>query len=298
MQMLLTADNYYTPEADKEYLSCSQYEDFLSCEAAAMAKLQGRYTRKKSDAFLVGNYFHSYFEGAEAHEAFCQANFDNIYKTKVTKARGLEVTGKYAPFEQADRMIATAEAEPKIKRVIDLPGENERIMTGMLFDQVPWKIRLDKYIPSQNLIIDWKTVANIWELQWNNEIYGKVSFVENFRYLMRAAVYMEIEKQVSGRKTDPAFLLVCISKQDPPDKEIVALNDRQRLDLELEKVYAHLQRIMRVKSGEARPSRCGYCEYCRGTKKLSGILNYYELEPENRPGREEEYEIPGTYSGD
>ena len=27
--MQLTRDNYYTPEADREFLSCSQYEEFL-----------------------------------------------------------------------------------------------------------------------------------------------------------------------------------------------------------------------------------------------------------------------------
>ena len=131
--MKLTRDNYYTPEADREYLSCSQYEEFLDCEARAMAKLQKRFTRKESEAFLVGNYFHTYFEGPDAHEEFCQQHFDDIFKTKTTKARGLEITGKRAAFEQADKMIETAVNEPAIKKLIDMPGENEKIMTGKLF---------------------------------------------------------------------------------------------------------------------------------------------------------------------
>lgn len=295
--MLLTADNYYSPEANREYLSCSQYEDFLSCEAAAMAKLDRRYIiEKESDAFFLGHYFHTYFEGPEAFKEFCEANFDRIYKTKTTKAHGVEIVGKYAPIEQIDQMIATAEAEPAIKRLIDMPGENEAIMTGKLFGEYPWRIRLDKYIPSLNMIIDWKTVANIGELEWSTKAGQKVSFVENFNYLMRAAVYIEIEKQFSGRGRDAVFWLVCLSKQTPPDKEIVALNDRQRLDVELEQVYAHLYRIQQIKLGEIKPRRCGRCEYCRGTKKLTGYLNYYELEPVNRPPLEEEYEIPGTYT--
>ena len=295
--MILTADNYYAPEADREYLSCSQYEMFLKCEAAAMAKLQGRYRiEKESDAFFAGHYFHSYFEGPEAFAQFCKDNFDRIYKTKTTKTRGLEIIGKYAPIELVDKMIATARAEPSIKRLIDMDGENEKIMTGKLFGEVPWRIRLDKYIPQLNMIIDWKTVGNIQELEWNQKAGQKMSFVENFSYLMRAAAYIEIEKQYSGRESDAVFWLVCLSKQDPPDKAIISLNDRQRLDLELEQIYPHLHRIQQIKAGEIKPRRCGYCEYCRATKRLSGYINYYELEPANRPPLEEEYENAGTYT--
>ncbi|WP_164914423.1 PD-(D/E)XK nuclease-like domain-containing protein [Aminipila luticellarii] len=291
--MKLTRDNYYTNEADKEYLSCSQYDAFMECEAKALASLQGRFQRKESEAFLVGNYFHTHFEGEEAHQQFCQEHFGDIYKTKTTKARGLEVVGKYAPFELADKMIATAEKDPAIKRLIDMPGENEKIITGKLFGVYPWKIRLDKYIPDTRMIIDWKTVANIWETAWNPEYGKRVTFVENYGYLMRAAVYMEIEKQFTGKNVDPYFILVCLSKQDPPDKEIVCLNHRQRLDLELDKLYERIGHIQRIKSGEIKPKRCGVCDYCRGTKRITGAIEYFKLEPGHRDPRVEDYALNG-----
>lgn len=287
--MILTRDNYYTPQADREYLSCSQYEDFLSCEARTLAKIQSRFAREETEAFLVGNYFHTYFEGPDAHEEFCQMHFDKIFKTKTTKARGTEITGKRAAFEQADKMIAAAEAEPAIRKLIDMPGENELIMTGNLFGKYPWKIRLDKYIADMRWIIDWKTVANIQEEIWMPGLGKKSTFVEAFNYLFRAAVYCEIEKQFTGNSTDPIFNLVCISKQDPPDKEIISLNHRQRLDLELDKVHENIARIQNIKDGIIKPKRCGYCDYCRGTKKLARIMPYYELEKGSRPPREDEY---------
>ena len=297
--MILTRDNYYTPEADREYLSCSQYEEFLDCEARVMAKLQKRFVREDSEAFLVGNYFHTYFEGPEAHEEFCEAHFNDIYKTKTTKSRGVEITGKKAPYAQADKMIEAAESDSAIKKLIDMPGENEMIMTGKLFGEYPWKIRLDKYIPDSRMIIDWKTVANIWETRYDPEAGKKVSFVEQFNYLMRAAVYCEIEKQHTGGKLDPSFLLVCISKQEPPDKEIISLNHRQRLDFELDKIYENIAHIHAVKTGKLKPKRCGHCEYCRQTKKLKGILEYYKLEPGNRDPRKDEYAefLEGDCSG-
>ena len=221
--MDLTRDNYYTPEADWAYMSCSQYQGWCECEAKQMAKLQGRWVDEPKEAFLVGNYFHTHFEGPEAHEQFCQEHFEEIYKTKTLKdkATGLETvvaTGKRAAYEQADKMIQTAERDPLIRSLLDLPGENEMIMTGKLFG-VPWRIRVDKYAPDGRLIIDYKTVANINELKWSSELHEKVTFIDAYGYMMRAAVYSEIEKQFSGNPTDPHFIIVAISKQDYPDKD-------------------------------------------------------------------------------
>ena len=104
-------------------------------------------------------------------------------------------------------MIEVAEKDPVIKRFIDMSGENERIMTGKLFGLYPWKIRLDKYMPEERMVLDWKTVANIWELQWNSYYGQKVSFVENYGYLMLRSSLCEIEKQVTDNTVDPAFIL-------------------------------------------------------------------------------------------
>lgn len=284
-EMKLTRDNYYTPEADRAFLSCSQFESFLECEAAALAKIQGRYTPEPSKAFVVGNYFHTAFESPEAHEEFIQEHFREIYKGRELKSGEFKVSGKKADFELADRMIETAHADPAIRKLIDAPGENEMIMTGKLFGRYPWRIRLDKYIPDKpRMIIDWKTVADI-----RNRVSGKpgwTSFVEAYRYPFRAAVYMEIEKQFTGNKTDPAFWLVCISKQDPPDKEIVSMNDLQRQEYELEKVREKIWHIQQIKDGLAQPRRCGKCAYCRKSKKIKGVLDYWELEPDNAPEAE------------
>lgn len=291
----LTADNYYSQEADQAYLSCSQYDDFMDCEAAALAKIQGRYTPKKTDAFIVGNYFHSYMEGAEAHRAFCEEHFDEIYKTKTVKGETV-ITGKYAPFVVADRMIKCAEDDPVIKGLMDAPGEVEKVMTGKLFGIYPWKIRLDKYFPDRRLIIDWKTVANIHELTWNSAYGQKVSFVENFGYLRRAAVYSEIEKQYTGKATNPMFSLVCISKQEVPDKEIINLYNNQRQAVEIEDLHETVHRIQEIKDGKRLPLRCGHCEYCRATKRLKGMLDYWELESGNHRPREEDYAIDQSVS--
>lgn len=292
---VLTDDNYYSPEANQHYFSCSQFEEFLSCEAAALAHVEGRYQPPETDAFFLGKYFHSYFEGPEAFNQFCEHpdNFNRIFKTKTTKSRGTEITGKYAPILKIDEMIHAAESDPAIAKLIHMPGENEVSMHGKLFGKYPWRIRIDKLILDLNLIIDWKTVADIRELKYDPNHGKKVSFVEQYKYMFRAAVYSEIYKQFKETDKTPLFWLVCLSKQDPPDREIISLNHQQRYELELEKVGERITRFQAIKDGTIPPKRCGHCAYCRKTKVVTGAIDYWELDPEYGTPKETE-EINGV----
>ena len=139
--MKLTSDNYYSLEADREYMSCSQYQDFLECEAATMAKMYGLFTPKQSEALLVGNYFHTALESDEAHEAFCNEYESEIFKLTVNKRTGeVERVGKYEPYVKADKMINAAMSDPLIKKLILMPGECEKINDWYsLWDEVEGK---------------------------------------------------------------------------------------------------------------------------------------------------------------
>lgn len=288
--MELTRDNYYSPEADREYMSCSQYQDFLECEAAAMAKIHGLYIPEEIEALLVGNYVHTALESDEAHLEFCEAHQEQIYKMKISKVTGeVMITGKYAAFKTADKIIQVFVTDPVFQKFILMEGEEERIMTGELFG-IKWKIRLDKYIPSSRMIIDYKTAADFSRTEYNYELGEKESFIETLGYLMRAAIYSEIEKQNSGSTDDPAFVILAVSKQDPPDRGAYLLNHRQRYDYELERVKEHMARIISVKEGRRKPTRCDHCEWCRRTKKLTGVVPYYTIKPGFKDEREEEYD--------
>ena len=66
--MILNNENYYSPEANQEYMSVSQYKAFMNCEAAAMASISGRYERPTTRALLVGSFVDRYFEGTRSTE--------------------------------------------------------------------------------------------------------------------------------------------------------------------------------------------------------------------------------------
>ena len=58
----LTPENYYTKEANMQYVSVSQYKEFngttgkMGCEAYAMAKLRGEVEEVTTTALMVGSY--------------------------------------------------------------------------------------------------------------------------------------------------------------------------------------------------------------------------------------------------
>lgn len=288
--MELTRDNYYSPEADREYMSCSQYQDFLECEAATMAKMHGLYVPEETEALLVGNYVHTALESDEAHEEWIEAHQDLVYKMKTSRTTGeVTITGKYAAYANADKVIQIFLTDPTFQKFLLMDGENEKIMTGELFG-MKWKIRLDKYVPGTRMIIDYKTAADLTRTEYNPELGERESFLEALGYLMRAAIYSEIEKQNSGAKDDPPFIILAVTKQSPPDRGAYLMNHRQRYDYELEVVKERMARIRSVKEGIRKPTRCGHCEWCRKTKKLNGVVPYYTIKPGFKDEREEEYD--------
>lgn len=66
---VLTSENYYSQEANKEYLSVSQYKQFVGtygrrgCEFTALEELNGRWQQKKNSGMMIGSYVDSYVEG-------------------------------------------------------------------------------------------------------------------------------------------------------------------------------------------------------------------------------------------
>lgn len=281
-KFVLTDENYYSREAEIAYMSCSQYQSFCKCEAATLARLHGVWEPKgKSDALLQGNYFHSYMESQEVFQKFCDEHFSEIYKTKVDKKTGeIIITGKYAPFVKLDEMIQIAMEQPFVKLALSWKGENEKFMIGEI-GGVQWRMKMDRYCDGRR-IIDWKTSADIRSLSYNPQTGQRETFIEEYGYMMRAAVYGEIERQNVGADTYPDFIIFAITKQDPPDKETISLNDDSRWELELERVKERLPRFQQLKEGHIQPKRCGQCEYCRSTKMADKIIHYTDLMPQYR----------------
>ena len=99
--MVLTAENYYSQEANEEYMSVSQFKDFcgtygkMPCEFTAMEKLKGRWEEPKSKALMVGSYVDSYFEGTL--DKFKAENPDLFKRDGTLKAEFVKEDGQLHP---------------------------------------------------------------------------------------------------------------------------------------------------------------------------------------------------------
>lgn len=241
--MILTQDSYYSPEANQSYMSVSQFKSFRKCEAAAMAELQGEWKRPKTTALLVGSYVDSWFEGTL--DEFKEQNPEIFTKTGKLKT----------DFIQAEAIIARVQRDPTFMRYMS--GKKQEIRTAEMFGTL-WKIKIDSYHPDK--IVDLKVMRSM------ERIMGK-SFVEHWGYDLQMAVYAAVE----GR--DLATYLAVVTKQDPPDIEVISIPRWRRVEL-LEDVEKRMPRILAVKSGAVPAQRCGVCEYCRSTKVIEEPIDF------------------------
>lgn len=266
--MELTEANYYTKEADQEFMSYSQYKDFCGCPARpgcefrAMQRLRGEYEQPESKALLVGSYVDSYFDGS-------LEDFKDSHPQIFTRAGDLK-----AEFRQAETMIDRVKRD---KYFMDaMSGEKQKIMTGLLFG-APWKIKMDSYIPG-TAIVDLKTVDSITDLKWSSKEHRKMDFIRYSGYDIQGAVYQAIVKQVTG-ETLP-FYIAAVSKEPEPDIWVIHVGD-EFLDEALLDIQSNMPRILDLKAGKVEPVRCEKCDACRKTRKLEGFIELMDLIPDD-----------------
>jgi len=260
----LTRENYHSLEAERDYMSRSQYQGFQKCEACQLAKLAGTWVEEKSDALLVGSYVHAWSEGSI--KEFIAEN-PGIF----TKSGGLR-----AEYKQADVMIATLEADPMAMYMLE--GQKEVIFTAE-FAGATWKIMTDVHNPERKRLVELKTSRNLRETVWSTVHEQRVTFIEQYNYLLQAALYCEIERRASGRPENDwlDYYMVAVSKDNVPDKEIIDLRDPDRYVVELERIERNMPRVLQVKAGTLEPFRCERCDYCRSTRRLTRAIHYTEL---------------------
>ena len=261
--MELTAENYYSREANMEYMSVSQFKTFagtdgkIACEAAAMAELNGEWKRKKSTALLIGSYVDSYFEGTL--EEF-KKNTPELFTQK-----GL----LRAEYQKANGIIERIERDPFFMQCMS--GKKQFIMTGELFG-VKWKIKIDSYIPDK-VIVDLKIMSSITKNEWVRDL-GFVDFVRYWGYDIQGAIYQEIVRQNTGKKLP--FYIAAATKEEETNIEVIHIADNF-LRSALSIVETDMPRVLRVKSGYDIATRCGNCDYCRRTKILTGPIGLLDL---------------------
>lgn len=242
--MILADENYFSTDANWEYMSCSQYKGFVQCEAAAMAELKGEYARPLTKALLVGSFVDAYFEGS-------LKEFMDNHPDIFTKKNALR-----SEFQKANEIIGRVKRDPLFMKF--LSGEKQKIFTAKMFG-IDWKIKIDSYYPSV-CITDLKIVKD-----YKSMVY--------WRYDIQGAPYQEVVRLNTGEVLP--FYLAAATKERVANFDVFQI-PQDILDGALSEIESNLPHIIEVKSGSVEPVACGECDYCKSVKGAK-IRNYNEL---------------------
>ena len=253
--MKLTPTNYFTPKANQEYFSVSQFKAFKDCEASAMAQIRGEWERPMTKALLEGSYVDAHFSG-EMDRFLIEHN-------EVLNSRTGQLKAEYT---KARRAIDLVERDPFWMEY--MTGDKQVIVTAELFG-VPWKAKID--VLSDERIVDLKYIKDTKEI-WHEGEWK--TFVDFYGYDIQGYVYQKIIEKLTGKRLP--FFLAYITKEEPCDHDVLQIPQDVLNSCEPQVEY-YVKRFAAIKAGEIEPARCEKCAYCRETKKLKAVKNYRDL---------------------
>ena len=272
--MELTRENYFSQEAQMAYMGSSQFKDFLSCEAAALAKIQGRYKPPASRSMLVGSYVDAWYSGELPD--FTERHPDMFKKDLSLKA----------DFLAANAIIDRMQADQLYSLLMS--GEKQVIRTGKIAG-VPFKIKIDSLLDAaacrqiveefpdaalalgfgDGAIVDQKVMRDLGDV-WSDEERRMVPFAQAWGYDIQGAIYQAVEGHMMP------FILAVGTREEPADLAALYIPD-DALRAKLYEVEDLAPRFQAIKEGREEPRRCERCPWCRATRTLRTIVDFREL---------------------
>lgn len=265
--MKLTAENYYSKEANQHYCSASQAKDFIGCpilpgcEERALKTISGEYVKETTKALLQGQILDALWENDDPE--YIIERFPDCVST-----RGATKGQLKAEYQQVMNMYQRTLKEEKFCNYMS--GDKQTIMTGVIED-LPFKIKIDSYIEGK-AIVDLKTTQSLDRTfrYFIPDSGERVPFYIAFGYDIQLAIYREIVRQNTGDTL--RCYLAAVDKKPHPICDIIELTPKM-LDEALEGIKRNCADIIALKNGEVTPIRCNHseCDYCRDTHKCEVI---------------------------
>ena len=252
--MQLTQENYFSKEANQEYISVSQFKAFAECEAQALHNIEIGGENEKA-AFLEGKLFENWVAG---DRALFMAQHPEMISTRGATAGQLK-----AEFNKVIKAAERFLEQDFFKDIIN-KCEKQVILTGKI-EGVKVKCALDLFDRETNSIYDIKCMKDFKE-QWNKEEKSYVPWYYIYGYVLQLAVYREIVRQNFGEPKEIG--LMAASKEEEPDLQAKSFSS-ELLDLELEYFKNNVKRYNDIKKGIVAPTYCGECSYCKSIKQIT-----------------------------
>ena len=251
--MKLTADNYYSKEANEIFASVSQWKAFKKCPACAMAELRGDWAREETPSLLVGSYVDSWFEGT-------LDGFREEHPAIFTKSGDLK-----ADYKKAEEVIARVQRDPMFMEYMS--GEKQVIMTGSI-NGVKVKIKVDSLDIEHGRFTDLKVMKDFQPIYCEDEM-GRVPFWTAWKYDVQLGVYAEIIRQCTAKKLQA--YIAAATKEKNVDYAVFHMSEAE-LENGLKQFADSIVAFDAMKKGIADVDACGECAYCRETKVLHEVI--------------------------
>lgn len=264
--MKITVDNYYSNEADMEYMSVSQFKGFLKCEARQKAILSGEYIAPDTTALLQGRLLETLLLEPEKIEQFREENPELFSQRGTTKG---EIKTEFK------KILEMAERAKQDEFFMSYLGDSfstlyQYPVTGIIAG-IKFKGLIDIYQP-KSCIVDLKGIKDFQSI-WDDKSKQKLNFIEYWGYHTQLAVYQWLVKQNTGELL-PVFI-AGVTKETVSDIGIFSI-PQEVLDHQLSVIGELAPRYQKIKDGEIEPVRCEHCDYCKATKKLDTVINLFE----------------------
>lgn len=272
--MELTRENYFSQEAQMTYMGSSQFKDFLSCEAAALAKIRGQYKPPASRSMLVGSYVDAWYSGELPD--FTERHPDMFKKDRTLKADFLAANAIIDRM-QADRLYSLLmSGEKQVIRIGEIAGVPFKIKIDSLLDAAACRQIVEEFPDAalalgfgDGAIVDQKVMRDLGDV-WSDEERRMVPFAQAWGYDIQGAIYQAVEGHMLP------FLLAVGTREEPADLAALYIPD-DALRTKLYEVEDLAPRFQAIKEGREEPRRCERCPWCRATRTLRTIADFREL---------------------
>lgn len=273
-RLKLTEANYFSQEADMQYMSASQFKAFKRCEAAALAELRGECGKKDTLALRVGSYVDAYFSGElEQYKADHPEMFKKDGTLKADFAHAQKVAERLERDELARMLLSGRHQVIKTGKIAGVwyKTKSDSLLTAAQVEAICKRFpQVRELVPFGGaIIVDLKYMKDFADI-WDDELRERVSFVEYWGYDIQGAIYQKIDKRMCP------FVIIGATKEAEPDIEAMYIPDDD-LSFALSEVEELSPRYDAIKRGEIEPVGCGKCAYCRSMKRLTGIKHYKRI---------------------
>lgn len=252
--MNLNQQNYFSKEANKEYMSVSQFKNFELCEAKAINDLEIDFQDEK-DAFLEGKLFEAIVTGHK--------NLFIAQNPKVISSRGPTTGEIKSDFKKVINAAEKFNKQDFFNNIIN-KCEQQLILIGEI-EGIKVKCALDLFDRQTNSIYDIKCMSDFKE-QWDKKEKAYKPWYYTYNYVLQLAVYREIVRQNFGEPKEIGLLAA--TKEILPDVQALTF-DSELLDIELEYFKNKIKHYDNLKKGIEVPLACGNCDYCKSIKVIN-----------------------------